>query len=196
MPHTSLRTWLFRLLGIALLLVLAPMVLLVGWYESVHWDGNFHEVQAQTLYRSAQLGPAELEEKINTYHLKSILNLRGTNPHETWFEDEMRVSNAHQILHMDEALSAGNTVDTQKIERLLQMIDQAPKPLLIHCSDGADRTGLILALYLQERLGVAPDIAHEQLSWHFGHFPYLRWSYTQAMDESYVQYLNHLHGQD
>jgi protein tyrosine/serine phosphatase len=120
-------------------------------------------------------------------HLKSILNLRGSNPGEVWFDEEMRVSNAHHLTHLDIALSAGTVVSPEQIQSILQMIDQAPKPLLVHCTDGADRTGLVLGLYLEQR-GIDAQSAHEQLSWRYGHFPHLRWSFTKAMDESFESY--------
>ena len=34
------------------------------------------------------------------------------------------------------------------MEAILATLDHAPKPVLIHCKNGADRTGLVGALYL------------------------------------------------
>jgi protein tyrosine/serine phosphatase len=61
----------------------------------------------------------------------------------------------------------------------------APKPILIHCQAGADRTGLVSVLYLQQIAGIDEETAEEQLSVRFGHIgiPYL--SSTFAMDRSW-----------
>jgi len=187
MSQTSNRISLGRALAWILVLTLCPLLALVSWYGYIQWGGNFHEVLPQELYRSAQLSADQLEQRVEEQHLKSILNLRGVNPGEAWFDDEMRVSNAHHLNHFDVALSAGTVVTPEQIQNILQTIDQAPKPLLVHCTDGADRTGLVLSLYLEKR-GFDAQNAHEQLSWHYGHFPHLRWSFTKAMDESYEGY--------
>ncbi len=187
MSITTNRLSLWRALAWITLLALSPVLALVGWYGFIQWGGNFHEVLPQELYRSAQLNADQLERRVEENHLKSILNLRGANPGESWFDQEMRVSSAHQVTHLDVALSAGTVVPPEQIENILQMIDQAPKPLLVHCTDGADRTGLVLSLYLEKK-GVSAQSAHEQLSWRYGHFPHLRWAFTKAMDESYEGY--------
>jgi len=187
MTSTTNRFSTWRVLAWILALTLTPVLALVGWYAFIQWGGNFHEVVSQELYRSAQLNANQLEQRIEQHHLQSILNLRGMNPGESWFDDEMKVSSAHHLTHLDVALSAGTVVSPEQIQNILQMIDQAPKPLLVHCTDGADRTGLLLGLYLEKR-GVNAQTAHEQLSWHYGHFPHLRWSFTKAMDESYEGY--------
>lgn len=45
----------------------------------------------------------------------------------------------------------------------------APKPLLIHCESGADRSGLAAALYLAAISGAGEEVAEEQLGLKYGH---------------------------
>lgn len=187
MPFDALGFSLQRKLFWILILLLSPFLALLAWYGFIQLGGNFHEVIPQELYRSAQLSSEQLEQKAQQYQLQSVLNLRGYNPTESWFEEEMKVSNAHHLTHFDVSLSAGTVVSPKELQYILQLIDQAPKPLLVHCTDGADRTGLVLALYLEKK-GLNAQMAHEQLSWRYGHFPYLRWSFTRAMDESYERF--------
>jgi hypothetical protein len=61
----------------------------------------------------------------------------------------------------------------------------AEPALLVHCRNGADRSGLVSAIYLAEIQGVAVDEAIGQLSLYYGHFPWLI-SETGAMDESFI----------
>jgi hypothetical protein len=65
-----------------------------------------------------------------------------------------------------------------------------PKPMLIHCWGGADRTGLASALYLYGVKHQGSDQAAEQLSWRYGHLPYLWWSKTRAMDNTFNRYVD------
>jgi len=44
-------------------------------------------------------------------------------------------------------LSDRQEVTDEQMEQILATIRRAPKPLLIHCKAGADRTGLVAALY-------------------------------------------------
>ena len=66
--------------------------------------------------------------------------------------------------------------------RISALLRSAPKPVLIHCQSGADRSGLVAALYEYTIAARPLEEAQEQLSLLFGHFPYL-WSRTGAMDE-------------
>ena len=63
--------------------------------------GNFHTVVSQEIYRSAQLDKAELGHYIQSYQLKSIVNLRGLNPGSTWYQDEIHVAQRFGVSHYD-----------------------------------------------------------------------------------------------
>jgi protein tyrosine/serine phosphatase len=71
------------------------------------------------------------------------------------------------------------------MNKIVQIMKDAPKPLLIHCKAGADRTSLASALYLH---AVQNDRdAEKQISIIYGHFPWLG-SKTGAMDRSFEKY--------
>jgi hypothetical protein len=70
----------------------------------------------------------------------------------------------------------------------------APKPILIHCKNGADRSGLVGALYLYTQEGRPAEVAYRELSISRGHFPYLFWRDTIAMDDSFQRF-THSHAQ-
>ena len=174
------------------LLVLTPPLGLVGFYLWVHHAGNFHEVVKHEIYRSGQLNAMELTQRTQEVGLKSILNLRGENADAPWYREEMETSQSLGIQHMDFTLSASTPVTPEQLQTILKMIEGSPKPLLIHCTDGADRSGLVSAVYLL-KVGQTQPQALEQLSWHFGHFPYLLWTFSKAMDESLKTYLEQQH---
>jgi protein tyrosine/serine phosphatase len=72
---------------------------------------------------------------------------------------------------------------------LLAIMRRAPKPLLVHCKSGADRTGLVSALYRFAIEGKGADEADRQLTVLYGHFPYLA-SRTRAMDDSFWAFVD------
>jgi protein tyrosine/serine phosphatase len=159
-----------------------------AYYGTLQYEGNFHEVVPGQFYRSAQIDKSELEAVIRSYGIRSILNLRGANRGKAWYEDEITTSNAFGIAHFDYGISARRVVRTDQIAAILDIVRTAPKPILVHCSAGADRTGLISALYLVKVEGISVEIADKQLSLVYGHFPYLT-SKTVAMDESFWRYI-------
>ncbi|MBI4061380.1 MAG: tyrosine-protein phosphatase [Elusimicrobia bacterium] len=56
----------------------------------------------------------------------------------------------------------------KKARSIQVLLDDAGKPLLIHCRRGVDRTGLISALYAFEFMGLAKDAARRDMLRAFG----------------------------
>jgi protein tyrosine phosphatase (PTP) superfamily phosphohydrolase (DUF442 family) len=151
-------------------------------------QGNFYAVSEGVVYRSSQLENAALEHRIRQYKIKSILNLRGEHKESHWYQEEVRIARAFGVRHYDYAIPGTREVSDSDIDQILAIVRDAPKPLLIHCKEGADRTGLIAALYLNQIEKVAALKADEQLSILYGHFPYF-WSRTSAMDRTFWRYV-------
>nr|WP_234894951.1 tyrosine-protein phosphatase [Sinorhizobium meliloti] len=61
----------------------------------------------------------------------------------------------------------------------------APKPILIHCQAGADRTGLAAMLYLQQIAGIDEEISERQLSVRYGHIglPYISAAFAMKLGD-------------
>jgi protein tyrosine/serine phosphatase len=153
----------------------------------VESDGNVYAVDPGHLYRSRQLSGPELERAIRTFGIRSILNLRGPYPGRDWYDDEITISSARNLIHYDYSLSAFRRVSPEQLEDILRIIRDAPKPILIHCTVGADRTGLVSAVYLYSH-GASEEEAGAALSLRYGHFPYLG-NKTRAMDDSFHAYV-------
>jgi protein tyrosine/serine phosphatase len=174
-----------------LLAVTAVLALTVagagGFYAYVEADGNLHVVDEGNLYRSRQLSGPELEHAIGTYGIRSILNLRGAHPGRDWYDAEMAVATEKNVAHYDYGISAVHRVSPAQLDEILAIIRVAPKPILVHCRAGADRTGLVSAAYLLTH-GEPPDEAEGALTLRYGHFPWLG-SRTRAMDESFEEYV-------
>ena len=178
-----LGTWRRWLIAAALVLGLAG-----GFWFGVRGPDNLHVVQEGVVYRSAQMAPDTLRRTIKDKGIRSVLNLRGEKPDSQWYKKETGAIRALGVQHLSHQLSALAEVSPQELEDILRVMDSAPKPLLVHCEGGSDRTGLVAAAWVFSREHQSPEEAHKQLSLRYGHFPYL-WSNTDAMDRSYWNYV-------
>lgn len=82
-------------------------------------------------------------------------------------------------------MSASEQLPEARARELLELLRRAPKPILIHCQGGADRSGLAAALYLAAIANAGEERAESQMSLRYGHIavPYLSAAYP--MDESW-----------
>lgn len=113
------------------------------------------------LYRSGQPGDDGFKalEKLG---LKSILNLR--EYHSDADEAE------HTELHLYRIKLAAGSVTREELMNCLLVISGAPKPILVHCWHGSDRTGIVCAAYRIVMQGWKSEKALEELmDERFGH---------------------------
>lgn len=172
------------------MVVALPIASFGGYCGVLIYTGNFHAVSDGVLYRSAQLDKEQFAAAIRQYRIKAVLNLRGAHPKEAWWQDEVAAARENGAAHYDIALSAKRFVGEAQTEQILAVLRDAPKPLLIHCKSGADRTGLVAALYRYAVEHADAADADRQLSLAYGHFPYLT-SKSGAMDDSFWAFVGH-----
>ncbi len=110
----------------------------------------------QDVYRSAQptKGGLIAAQKMG---IKTVLSLRQTKRDAALEEDEASGLNLVHIPIVTSKASEQNIIDA------LTVIRDAPKPILIHCRHGADRTGLISAAYRLVFQGWPKACAKEEL---------------------------------
>ena len=165
--------------------VLAAALLLGGAYVgSLRLTGNFNPVVAGELYRSGQLSSSEIASFAKEYGIKTIINLRGDNSGQTWYDAEVAEARELGVAHLDFRMSARRELSATQAADLVALMKQAEKPLLIHCQAGADRSGLAAALYLAVVKKESPAQAAGQLSFRYGHFS-LPFVPEYAMDRSF-----------
>lgn len=168
------------------LFFLMPAVSGGSYLGYLQTSGNFHSILAGEAYRSGQLNYEEFVHYIRQYNIKSILNLRGTNKGSDWYEEELAATTRMHVKLLDFGISANKDVSDPDIQALMTIIRDAPKPILIHCKGGADRSGLMAALYLYSSGRTAED-ASGQLSLTYGHIAF--WNTTEAMDRTFWRYV-------
>jgi protein tyrosine phosphatase (PTP) superfamily phosphohydrolase (DUF442 family) len=153
------------------LVVLALLVLVPG---ALFWRplfyGNFGVVDGGRVCRSAQ-PTAALTADIRRYGLKSVLNLRGGTEFDSWYRSEVRATHLQGVVFHDLPLSALRQPSRQELLELIAILDRGPYPMLIHCKQGSDRTGLACGLYLMLQRGTPPRDALSSFSIGHGHVP-------------------------
>lgn len=172
--------------------VLFVAIAIAGTCYIVKVNGNFHVLIPQVAYRSGQMDRDNFARKISTYKIRSVLNLRGAS-NSSWYVDEISVMKDFGVMHYDYKLSASEFVSAEELMDILDVIDQAPKPILVHCEGGADRTGLVAAAAMLVFGNATVDESRKQLSVRYGHFPHLLWSSSKSMDESFDQFVRTMH---
>lgn len=130
------------------LLLLASMVILSALSLLDYYIHDFHTVIPNQVYRSPELSKAQFNQVIHEYGIKSILNLRGANPSSQWYSDEIAVTAQNQIQHYDLALGSYNFPSKTSIVKLVSILQSAPRPILIHCESGVDRSGFAATISL------------------------------------------------
>jgi len=165
---------------------LALMLILAGSYVFYTVDqGNVHTITDGEAYRSAQLDRDELEYYVRRYNIRSVLNLRGQNPYSDWYREELTVSAANRIKHYDIALSSTREPTENDVKQLTEIFREAPRPILIHCQAGADRSGLVAAMWKVIVDHESKPEAEKQLSIFYGHVPL---GGTYAMDKFFKKW--------
>lgn len=137
---------------------------------------NFEEV-AEGVYRSNHPDHKRFKAYADM-GIKAVLNLRGEaqQPHYL-FEVESCAKLGLDLITVH--MSARQAPERKKLRQLLRVFKTIERPFLIHCKSGADRTGLVAALYLMVHEGQSVEEARKQLSFRYLH---IRRSSTGILD--------------
>ncbi|MDW8244698.1 MAG: tyrosine-protein phosphatase [Thermogemmata sp.] len=146
---------------------------------------NVHTVIPGRVYRSAQLSQGQLEQLIAERGIRTVVNLRGCCPEMEWYMGDARATCRLGINQEDLTFSAKRYPHPGEVYRLVQVLEQAEYPLLLHCARGADRTGLASTLAVLLLTGCDLTQARWQLSVRYGHLAVGR---TAAMDRFFDYY--------
>ncbi|MEX1057138.1 MAG: tyrosine-protein phosphatase [Natronospirillum sp.] len=118
------------------------------------------------IWRSNQPTPWRLK-RLAANGFQSVLNLRGVG-HSGSFHLERYYCDQLGLRLFSLKLSSRRPPTQAQWAQLLHILDEAPKPLLVHCKSGADRAGLVAAL-VQLRSGATVPTAQKQLSLRYLH---------------------------
>jgi hypothetical protein len=155
----------------------------------VFFGPNFHTVLPGQVYRCAQLDASTLAWLIQWHHVRTVLNLRGFSDPTPWYLAECRATSGQDVSQEDVGLSAGRLPPVPAVRQLIEVLDHAERPLLIHCNKGIDRTGMVSTMALLLYTDAGLDEARRQLGAMHGHLPLGR---TGNMDRFFDLYADWL----
>lgn len=109
------------------------------WAKKVDYTGleNLYKLN-DSIFRSEQPDSIEFAN-LKRIGIKSILNIRTQ-------QKDKAISGNQDFNYYFVRMRAERIRDVE-IEKTLKIIKDAPKPILIHCKHGSDRTGIVIAMY-------------------------------------------------
>jgi len=91
-----------------------------------------------SIYRSEQ-PDADAFHYLSSIGLKTVLDLRDSHSDTPFFK-------ANSFTYFNVPIITRNFNDSEVVQSL-RIIKNSPKPILVHCKRGSDRTGLVMAMY-------------------------------------------------
>jgi len=128
-----------------------------NWAEPITLEGvrNLHRISPM-LYRSEQPTAAGFKN-LEKLGIRTVINLR-------WFNNDDEEA-AGTLLRTERVKILTWDIDDDHVVSVMRMLkDPANGPYLIHCQHGADRTGLMSAMYRILEQGWTPEDALAELT--------------------------------
>ena len=122
---------------------------------------NFHEVDANSLYRSGAPTPEGIRTmaKLN---VRTVLDLRDDDPDGTRKEAQLARELGMKFISIPlNSFVKPRESTMNSIAAILN--DPTQRPLWVHCTHGRDRTGLVIGLYRVFSQGVTPREAYYEM---------------------------------
>ena len=174
--------------------IIAVIVLLMTTFIGLRYaTGNFGTVQSGRVYRSAQPSGSSISRTLRDHHIKTVLNLRGENVEQAWYRDERDATLAAGAIQLDFPMASDQWLSCAQLAGLIDILEHADAPMLIHCEWGLERTGLVSALSELLRPNGSLSSAYAQFSLYY---LFIYWKDGRVMRghlDSYAQWLSQTH---
>lgn len=122
---------------------------------------NFQVIE-QDMYRSGRPAVAQLEMLAESFNIRTILSLETYALDKKYEKQAKEAAEDIGIEVINVPISPVGHLDKAAVKKALEALKTLPRPILIHCYRGAERTGIVVAAY---RISVG------------------RWTYDQAIKE-------------
>ncbi len=168
--------WLFRKKSgkyyrVAALLAVIILIAGAGLYYYKSRPRHFAVVKEGVLYRSALLKPDNLKKILDDYNIKTVVSLSGYDDPENIArqKEENRICSEKGVAVISLPMFATKPPSERQITRWLNVMRNPYRPpILVHCTHGVVRTGMMVAIYEMELNGKdVQQVLSEQPT--FGH---------------------------
>ena len=146
-----------------------------GWH-------NQHQF-APAAWRSNQPTPWRIA-KAARMGIATIINLRGKRDHGSW-RLEKEACEKHRLTMIDFTISSRAVPNYDTIRAADNLFAEVRHPILLHCKSGADRVGVMAALYLLLYADSSIDTAAKQLALKYLHLKHGRTGLLDAFLDAY-----------
>lgn len=146
-------------------------------YQNLHW-------LSPEMARSNQPSPPQIHAYAKA-GLRSIINLRGEDDSGVYLlEREACAAAGIELINF--RVKSREAPSREVVVGARDLFARLRYPALLHCKSGADRAGIMSALYCHFRGGAPIEQAMRQLSLRYGH---IRQGKTGVLDYFFAQYL-------
>ena len=165
----------------------------VDWAELIFKDHGFlrlywhneHEI-TPGMWRCNQPSPGRIRIAADR-GIKTIINLRGPRADGGW-RLEAEACATYGLTLMDFTARSRAAPDKQMLHAAEALFTEMKLPAMMHCKSGADRAGLMAALYLLIVEKRPAREAAKQLAWKYGHVKQAKTGLLDAFFAAYFPY--------
>ena len=166
---------------------------LKDWYElmvkdhgvlRLRWH-NLHQID-ENMWRSNQPTPGRLQAARDA-GIKTIINLRGPRNDGGW-RLEAEACDRLGLKLVDFTARSRAAPDKQMLHDTRELFASITGPSLLHCKSGADRAGIMSALYVLIQQGRPAAEALQQLSFKYLHVKQAKTGLLDRFLEAYIPY--------
>jgi protein tyrosine/serine phosphatase len=136
-------------------------------------------------WRSAQPAPHQIRAMARR-GIRTIVNLRGERLSGS-YRLERAACERHGIALVNFHIRARRPPSRDELKATVELFERIEYPILIHCKSGADRTGLMSALYNFLKEGVPLAEAKRQLALRYGYFRHTNSGILDLFFEHYLE---------
>ena len=138
------------------------------------------------LYRSNQPFAWQLEADKKKRNIKTVINLRGKRNCSSYFLEKEACKKLNLKL-VNFPISSREAPKQETINAAQEMFSKIEYPAIMHCKSGADRAGIMAALYLILHKKTSAENAKKQLSFKHLHIKYAKTGILDAFLENYIK---------
>ena len=140
---------------------------------------------SNNVYRSNQPFPWQIIADKKKRGVKTIINLRGIRHCSSYYlEKETCDQNGIKLINFP--VTSRATPKAETILEAKELFKNIEYPIIMHCKSGADRAGLMSALYLILNEKKSVKEAKNQLSFKYLHLKYAKTGILDAFFDSYL----------